>query len=410
MTKNSAGSAGPFGSARSRRSTAFALAIALVIALPTAGPAQDSPKSHKKWYLAIGGALLVGIPAYVFTAEGGLESGCSSKGCVGLMAAIIGGGIGFLVGSEMDKSYARRMAAGPSLDYTFRDIPLDLVPDRMTYFPGGAAVVGASGARIIREDGSVHPRGSGIRGIEDVAVMPSLDLLVLSTFSNLISFSVDDDSAQGQVIDSRGGGVLEAFQGRLAVAGLDSLRLLAVRREAGEYEVETVAGFDNPDYVTDMSFDGYGRIGWVLVENQLTSYTAGLEKVGEVELPAAGRTVRGQGRRLAVAAGTNGVYVLDASDPAAPRVVQQYTGVRFAYAADLEGDRLYVAAGTEGVAVVDISGDQPRVIGVARHTEFATDVRVSGAGKVWILDRDGQLVQIVDFGVTNAADDSDDKR
>ena len=127
-------------------------------------------------------------------------------------------------------------------------------------------------------------------------------------------------------------------------------------------------------------------------------------------MPAAGRTVRGHGNRLAIAAGTNGVYVLDASDPAAPRVVQQYTGVRFAYAADLEGDRLYVAAGTEGVAVVDISGDQPRVIGVARHTEFATDVRVSGVGKAWILDRDGELVQIVDFGVTNAADDSDDKR
>jgi hypothetical protein len=410
MKKNSVGSARLFGKARSRRSTAFAVAIALVVALPTAGPAQDSPKSYKKWYLAIGGAILAAIPAYVFTADEGFESGCSSKGCVGLVAAIIGGTMGFFIGMEMDKSYSRRMAAGPSLDYSFRDIPLGLVPDRMTYFPGGAAVVGASGARIIREDGSVHPRGSGVRGIEDVAVMPSMDLLVLSTFSNLISFSVEDDSAQGQVIDDRGGGVIEAFQGRLAVAGLDSLRLLAVRKDAGDYDVETVAGFENPDYVTDISFDGYGRVGWVLIEDRLTSYSAGFEKVGEIFLPAAGRTVRGQGHRLAVAAGTNGVYVLDASDPAAPRVVQQYTGVRFAYAADLEGNRLYVAAGTEGVAVVDIGGDQPLVIGVARHTEFATDVRVSGTGKAWILDRDGELVQIVDFGVTSAADDSDVRR
>jgi len=412
MTKSSVGSAGLFGTARSRRSTALALAIALFVALPTAGPAQvqDPPKSYKRWYLAIGGALLAAIPAYVFTADETFESGCSSKGCVGLVAGIIGGTMGFFIGLEMDKSYARRMAAGPSLDYSFRDIPLDLVPDRMTHFPGGAAVVGASGARIIGEDGSVRARGSGVRGIEDVAVMPSMDLLVLSTFSNLISFSVEDDSVQGQVIDDRGGGVIEAFQGRLAVAGLDSLRLLAVRKDAEDYEVETVAGFENPHYVTDMSFDGYGRVGWVLVDDRLTSYTADFEKVGEILLPAAGRTVRGQGRRLAVAAGTNGVYVLDASDPAAPRVVQQYTGVRFAYSADLEGDRLYVAAGTEGVAVVDISVDQPRVIGVARHTEFATDVRVSGAGKAWILDRDGQLLQIVDFGVTSVADDSDDRR
>ena len=411
MTKNSARSAGRSGTARSRRSTAVALAIALVVALPTAGPAQDSPKSYKRFYLAVGGFILVGVPAYVFTSEDAFKSGCSSKSCVGLVAGLMAAGIGFLVGMEMDKSYSRRMAAGPSLDYTFRDIPLDLVPDRMTYFPGGAAVVGASGARIIREDGSVHPRGSGVRGIEDVAVIPSLDLLVLSTFSNLIGFSVEDDSVQGRVIDQRGGGVIEAFQSRLAVAGLDSLRLLGIRRkDDNDYDVETVAGFENPDYVTDISFPGYGRVGWVLTEARLTAYTAGLEKVGEVELPAAGRTVRGHGNRLAIAAGTNGVYVLDASDPAAPRVVQQYTGVRFAYAADLEGDRLYVAAGTEGVAVVDISGDQPRVIGVARHTEFATDVRVSGVGKVWILDRDRQLVQIVDFGVTNAADESDDRR
>jgi hypothetical protein len=411
MTKNSAGSAGLFGTARSRRSTAIALAIALVVALPTVGSAQDSPKSYKRFYLAVGGFLLVGIPAYVFTSNNNtLESGCSSQGCVGLVAGILGAGIGFLVGMEMDKSYSRRMAAGPSLDYTFRDIPLDLVPDRMTYFPGGAAVVGSSGARIIREDGSIHARGSGVRGIEDVAVIPSLDLLVLSTYSNLISFSVEDDSVQGQVIDERGGGVIEAFQSRLAVAGLDSLRLLGIRRNGDDYDVETVAGFEKPDYVTDITFPGYGRVGWVLTEDRLAAYSADLEKVGEIVLPAAGRTVRGHGNRLAIAAGTNGVYVLDASDPATPRVVQQYTGVRFAYAADLEGDRLYVAAGTEGVAVVDVSGDQPRVIGVARHTEFATDVRVSGVGKAWILDRDGQLVQIVDFGVTNAADDADDRR
>jgi hypothetical protein len=132
------------------------------------------------------------------------------------------------------------------------------------------------------------------------------------------------------------------------------------------------------------------------------SYEAGLRKIGEVTLPATGRSVRAQGDRLVVAAGSSGVLVFDARDPTAPRIVQQYEGVRFAYAADLDGERMYVAAGPEGVALVDISGDEPRVVGVAREPRFATDVVVSEAGVAWILDRDGKSVQIADFRVGGA--------
>jgi hypothetical protein len=377
-----------------RRSLAFALVLSL--ALPASGFGQQ--KSYKRFYLAIGGALLVAIPAYTFTSEDAFQSTCSSKSCVGIVAGVIGGLIGFLVGSEMDKSYARRMAAGPSLEYPFRDIQLDLVPDRIDDFPGGAAVVGRDGARIVFKDGTVRPRAMGVRGIEDLAVVPNLDVLVLSTFSNLLGFSIVQDSAQGQVIDQQGGGSLELFQDRLAVASFDSLRLVRISRGDGNVALEPLASLENRDYVTDMAAGSEGRIGWVLMEQRLSSYDAELEKVGEVVLPAAGRTVRASGNRLAVAAGTYGVYVLDATDPARPRVVLHYTGVRFSYAADLEGERLFVAAGPEGVAVVDISGEEPKVLGVARHTEFATDVVVAGDGEVWILDRDGQSVQIADFG------------
>ncbi len=146
------------------------------------------------------------------------------------------------------------------------------------------------------------------------------------------------------------------FANRLAVAGLDSLRLLDVRKDVHEVAVETVTGIENPDYVTDMAFSRDGSIGWVLWDDRLVAYGPELAKIGEVTLPAAGRTVRMDGNRLAIAAGTGGVFIMDATDPAAPRVVQHYEGVRFAYAADLEGDRVYVAAGPEGVALVDISG------------------------------------------------------
>jgi len=399
---SSAVHAGRLGRVRFGRSLALALAlsISLIAAFPASGLGQEAPKSYKKWYFGVGGALLVGVPVYLFASDRGLgNSACSSQGCVTALAALIGGAIGFMIGAEKDRSYVRRMAAGPTLDYEYHNVPLDLVPDRITKFPGGAAVVGVGGVRIVTEDGTVHPRGRGVRGIDDVAVIPDLDLLVLSTYSNLIGFAVHDDSAQGHVIDERGGGALEVFQSDLAVAGLDSLRLIRFRRDGTDIDTETLAQVASSGYVTDMAFSGFGRLGWVLMENRLASYNASFEKIGEVELPAAGRAVRARGSRLAVAAGTNGVFVVDVRDPAAPRVVQRYTGVKFAYAADLDGDRLYVAAGPEGVAVVDISGDEPKVIGVARRTKFASDVIISGAGEAWILDREAQTVQIVDLGV-----------
>jgi len=265
-------------------------------------------------------------------------------------------------------------------------------------------VVGMGGARVIRTDGSIQPRGSGVRGIEDVAVLPTLDLLISSTFSNLLSFSIASDTAYGQVIDQRGGGSMEVFANRLAVAGLDSIRVLDIRRDDDYVSVETVRGVENSDYVTDMAFSSDRDIGWVLREERLTSYEAGLRRIGEITLPAAGRTVRAEGNRLVVAAGSSGVFVLDSTDPARPRVVQRYEGVRFAYAADLDGDRMFVAAGPEGVALVDISGSEPRVLGVAREARFASEVVVSDTGAVWIVDRDGRSVQIADFGTRVAGE------
>ncbi len=376
---------------------ALILALAFTVALAPAAEAQGGFKSNRRWLFTLIGAVVAGVPSYAFAGDATVKGNCTSKTCVGVAAGLIGAGIGFLIGSELDSRYKRRMAAGPSLTYSFQNVPLDLVPDRLTGFQGGAAVIGLGGARIVFRDGTVRRRAAGVRGIEDVAVVPAEDLLILSTFSNLLTFPVNDDVAPGQVVDERGGGSLQLFQNNLAVAGLDSLRLLRIQRTAREVSVATLTEVESFDYVTDMAFSDFGRIGWVLMEDRLASYTADLEKIAETELPAAGRSVRARGSLLAVAAGSNGVYILEAADPAAPRVVQHYSGVSFAFAADLDGDLLYVAAGSDGVVVVDIGGSVPTVIGVARETRFATDVVVTESGDVWILDRDGRSVQLADL-------------
>lgn len=386
---------GSVAAAGARR--AIAAALVLTVTVPSLASAQSGLKSNRKWLFGAIGAVSLGLPAYMFTSEDTFDSTCSSQGCAGAVAAVIGGIIGFMVGAELDSRYTRRMEAGPDIDYRFRYVPLDLVPDRMTEYPGGAAVVGLGGARLVRRDGSVSPRAVGVRGIEDVAVLPTQDLLVLSTFANLLSFPISDDSAQGQVIDERGGGAMQVFQENLAVAGLDSLRLLRVSSRDQERAVRTIAGVETFDFVTDMAFSDFGRVGWVLQDDRLSSFSAGLRRIGELRLPAVGRSIRARGGRLVVAAGTNGVYVLDATDPGDPRVVSHYTGLRFSYAADIEGDLLYVAGGPEGVAVVDVGGADAIVLGVARDARFATDVVATGDGEVWILDRDGRRIQIAEF-------------
>lgn len=397
--------AGPVGSTRLRRALALVLAVA-VFAGPEMAEAQ-ALKKNRRWLFAVGAAIAVGASAYSFNEGSTVNSICSSKECVGIVAGVMGAAVGFLIGAELDSRYSRRMAAGPSLKYEFQDVPLGFVPDRMSGFTGGAAVVGLGGARVVWRDGTVFSRGSRVRGIEDSAVLPDLDLLVLSTFSNLIGFPLEDDSAQGQVIDERGGSTMEVFADHLAVAGADSLRLLRVGRQEDEISLERVGAFEQSDFVTDMTFSDFGRIGWVLVGDRLSSYTPSLERLGEVVLPAAGRTVRAAGSRLAVASGTRGVFLLDAADPTAPRVVSEYTGVRFAYAADLAGDLLYVAAGPEGVAVVDVRGSEPRVVGVAREVRFVTDVVVDDSGAVWILDRDGERLRIAELNLQQVAGAAD---
>ena len=380
---------------------ALLLAMAVLVVAPQPVFAQEY-KGKRKYIYAVLGFVVIAVPAYIAADDDDKSNFCDSKACMSILGGAVGALVGFVIGSEIDSKNERKMAAGPSLDYTYRNVPLDITPEHIAYFPGGAAVSGVGGARVVYRDGLMLSRGSNVRGIEDIAVLPDLDLLVLSTYANLIAFPLRGDSVQGEVIDEIGGGAIESFDDRLAVAGFDSLRLLQVQEGATSISTRQLAGIENTEFVTDMTYARYGRVSWLLFQDRLVAYNSSFEKLGELQLPVGGRSIRSDGSRLAVAAGSNGVLVLDARDPTLPRVVLEYKGVRFAYVADLEGDQLFVAAGPEGVAVVDISGAEPRVLGVARNVKFASDVIPVGNGEMWILDREARRVQIAEF-TTEAA-------
>lgn len=387
------------------RSLTLVLALALVLT-PVSAHAQAQHKGVKRWLFGAVGAVVIGGGTLILMnslASSENNTGCASTGCVTVLATGMGFGMGYLIGNDIDKKNARKFAAGPTLKYDYKNFPLGMVPDRMTTFPGGAAIVGLGGARIVMRDGTISSRALGVRGIEDVAILPSSQLLVLSTHSSLIAFPMGDADAQGQVIDERGGGSMEAVSDQLAVAGRDSLRMLSLRAGDSEWSVETLSSLETFDYVADIAYSSFSGLTWVLTDDILSAYDSDLGKIAEVTLPASGRTVRVSGTRLAVAAGTNGAFVFDVTNPVAPQMLRTFSGVRFAYSADIDGDLLYVAAGTEGVAVVDIRSANADALGVARGVRFASDVMVAGDSEIWILDREGRQIQKAEFQVTDSS-------
>jgi hypothetical protein len=62
-----------------------------------------------------------------------------------------------------------------------------------------------------------------------------------------------------------------------------------------------------------------------------------------------------------------------------------WTVARFAYDVSLAGDRMFVAAGPDGVYVVDLKQSALLTIGVARDLGFAAAI-VSADGYTYLLD------------------------
>jgi hypothetical protein len=106
------------------------------------------------------------------------------------------------------------------------------------------------------------------------------------------------------------------------------------------------------------------------------------------------RALAVEGPRLAVAFGEDGIKMYHAADPAAPRLTAEWNGARFAYDVSLAGMRMFVAAGPEGLYVLDVSGD-PVVIGLARELGFAAAVSSFGQF-TYILDRSTNSVRRIE--------------
>jgi hypothetical protein len=108
--------------------------------------------------------------------------------------------------------------------------------------------------------------------------------------------------------------------------------------------------------------------------------------VASLPLPGVGSRVTIDKGLAALAMGEKGVALIDITDPLQPKLRGSWTDARFAYDVSIDGQRLFVAAGPEGVYLVNLSGDVPKTIGLARSLGFASAI-VSHDGHTFILDR-----------------------
>jgi hypothetical protein len=137
-----------------------------------------------------------------------------------------------------------------------------------------------------------------------------------------------------------------------------------------------------------LAFDQDRGVLWALVDSSLVALRPAGDSLELVSrTPAGGRGLRLSllDKRVAVALGERGVALFDAADPASPKEVGRWTGARFAYDVSLAWRRLYVASGVEGVYVLD-TGDGLKVEGLARELGFAVALASEG-GYTFVLDR-----------------------
>ena len=353
---------------------------------------------HRRFLFSALGATIALVPALLMSRQQQEERGvCTSRTCIVSVGAVMGASAGFLIGRDLDRSAARRNAAGPSIRFPARRVELELVPEEVAAYEGGAIVIGREGIAMVGEDQSVRRRGGAIRGVSDVVALPGRNAVLAATASGIYSFDLSG-SEEGRVVLREGGATLEAIAEDEVIAGApDLVRRLRLSGRGTLLELAEEARAQDGGFSTALAFAPQAGIVWVLGPDRLVARTTQLQEVGSVTLPAIGRSLSVSGSRALVAAGGDGMFVVDVGQPSAPRLLGQVQGIGFAFDAVLKGDLAFVASGRNGLLVVDVSDPAaPRVLGAERNLGFVSSLALAPDGRIYVADREGGRLFLVE--------------
>lgn len=364
------------------------LAVAGALPAPAALSAQqEGPGGHRKWLGAAAGAVVVGIPTFTSADFNPRLGSCTRTACFAPVATLVGFTLGFLLGKEFDDRAARLFVAGPRLDFRpGHTVQLPFLPDRGRAAGAGALLSGAEGLVLLAAE-TPSPLG-GMRGLRDAALVEERAAIVAATASGLFALPPARDDIPGRRVDARGARlVATGGGGGVVVSGAGGLLGFTSRGQGADLELSEAARTTGGPLAADLQWPEESQVVWVLEGPRLVARRGGtLEEVGALELTASARSLDVDGQLGLVAAGRDGVYVIDVSDPAAPRLAARYQGVRNALDAALLESRAYIAAGEQGLVVLDLERPgESEPAAVVRNLGSPSMV-LRSSGQVWVVD------------------------
>ncbi|MDH4043247.1 MAG: hypothetical protein OEW06_02220 [Gemmatimonadota bacterium] len=373
-------------------------ALCLALALTTApGPllAQDG-RIPRKWLMAGVGALVTGAMATVYALAFEQDiGGCSKATCVIPVSVVLGGGIGYMIGKEMDDLYAVRYSHAPPLKLRGRELSLTMVPNDVVVHDSTVLVTGTEGVEVVRAGPTLDRlglRARGLRGIGDVAADNGRNLLLVGSAVGLYRFPLLGDDP----------GTL-AYPGEISALSADGSRLLLglgleVQLARIGDSVEAVGTPMAEDArVVDVAWQG-NQMAWVLTEERLAAYGLVGDSLvfrGAMPFPVLARRVSIADSVALVSAGSGGLYALDIRNPAAPAEITNWSGARFVYDAAMRNGIAYVAGGPEGLYVLRLTAAGFEAVGLSRGVGFVAAVE-AGPDAIYLLDRTGLALRRLD--------------
>ena len=333
--------------------------------------------------LGIVGAVVGGLASFGF----GKGSGGGRNFGTMAIGATAGGLAGFFVGRQLDERRAIAFRGTPSLKIPNVDVELEGDPSVLTLRDSTAAVGGSAGVQIFASMDErlilVTRRAAGLHGVDALDIAPRSGWLALGSRTGLYLYP--PLTGPGLLVRRASVNAVAAAETRVFVAIDDRIESVPVLSDSvREYPGTTL---DGP--VRDLQLDEAHAVLWASTDHSLVALRItgdSLVKIGSAPLVGSGTRFTIRKTLAAVAMGEKGVALFNVADPTRPVLMTVWTVAHFAYDVSIDGSRLYVAAGPEGVYLVDVGGDNPRTIGLARSLGFASAI-VSGDGHTFILDR-----------------------
>ncbi|MBX9928948.1 MAG: hypothetical protein K2X99_08545 [Gemmatimonadaceae bacterium] len=374
-----------------RRATLLLVLGAML--LPAQERAPSPRRTPRKWVLPFVGAALGAVAASAFTLSGGGDDvgSCTKAKCVMSISVAGGAFIGYLIGREQDLLHRVRFGGRMPLHPPTEALRFVGEPVALAVRDGAGAVGGLGGVQAftaVPRLRTTTTRAAGLRAISAIDISDPAGSLGVLALGGLYRYPAGD--GLGSLV--RAGEVLSATV-------LGSTRYVAVgaRIEAVPLSADSAHSWPGillPHRVTAVISDPTRGAVWALVDSSLYRLAPAGDSLAIIGAPVAlhaiGRRLSLSGDRLVVALGDAGVAWFDAANGG--RAMGRFRDVRFAYDAALWRNRLFVAAGIDGISVVDIGrADGPLLLGVAREIGQAVAVTVSG-DYAYVLERSTNTV------------------